>query len=226
VIEQAIQDLTSDGHWTSEEHHTPSKAPLSPAERAALGIGGAGMLGLGVYALETGAPSTLAYLISVAAVAFLIMRFRSTPIPGPLAIALAVDANLHLAGGLIRVGNDVLYNASLGPYVSSLNTHLFQYDHFVHAFGSFVGTLALWTLLVPPSSKTWHRRDMVVLCALAGLGIGAINETLEFLATLAHNGAHVGGYTNTGWDLTFNILGAVAASCLVARSHRTPQIST
>jgi hypothetical protein len=218
MFEPTVRRSTSDQPVGSEKP-SPSKPALTPAERAALAIAAAGMLGFGSYAIMTGAPSTLAYLTSVAVVALLIMRFRTAPLPGPLAIALAVDSNLHLAGGLIRVGNDVLYNASIGSYAVSLSTHILQYDHPAHAFGSFVGTLTLWTLLVPPASKIRHRRDMVVLCVLAGLGLGAINETLEFVATLAHSGAHVGGYTNTGWDLVFNIVGAVAASCVLAKTR-------
>jgi hypothetical protein len=159
-------------------------------------------------------------VLSVAAVGLVIRRFRRAPIPGPLAIALAVHAIAHLAGGLVTVGNDVLYNASIGTHVASLHTHVLQYDHLVHGFGTFVGTLTLWTLLVPPSSSSSAssvRRDSVVLCLLAGLGVGAINETIEFLATIAHSGAHVGGYTNTGWDFVSNTIGALAAAAVIQR---------
>ncbi len=31
------------------------------------------------------------------------------------------------------------------------------------------------------------------LVALAGLGVGALNETFEFVATVARSGSHVGG---------------------------------
>lgn len=128
---------------------------------------------------------------------------------------------MHLAGGLIRVGDDVLYNAAIGPYAGSLRTHVIQYDHLVHAFGTFVGTLTLWTLLVPPSFRLSRRRDAIVLCVLAGLGIGAINEMIEFLATVAHSGAHVGGYDNTGWDFVSNTIGALAAAVVLDANRRT-----
>jgi uncharacterized membrane protein YjdF len=153
-------------------------------------------------------------------VAALVWRVRRAPLPGPLVIALAVDAAAHLAGGLVAVGDDVLYNASIGPRVASLHTHLVQYDHFVHAFGAFLATLTLWVLLAPPTSAAVDRRNLMVLCMIAGLGIGAINEVIEFLATIAHSAAHIGGYNNTGWDLVSNTIGALAAVPLM---HRVPR---
>jgi putative membrane protein len=137
-----------------------------------------------------------------------------------LVIALAVDASFHLAGGLVSVGDDVLYNASIGPRIASLNTHLLQYDHFVHAFGAFLATLTLWALLAPPTASAVDRRNLMVLCFIGGLGIGAINEVIEFLATKAHSASHIGGYDNTGWDLVSNTIGALAALPLMHRVRR------
>jgi len=193
---------------------------MSEAERVAVGILATGIVVLGVYGAATGARSTGGYLVSVVVVGLLVWQVRRKPLPGPLVIALAVDAVLHLAGGLVSVGDDVLYNAALGTRVASLHTHILQYDHFVHAFGAFIATLTIWTLLAPPTATDIDRRSVVTMCVLAGLGIGAINEVVEFLATIAHSAAHIGGYDNTGWDLVSNAIGAVAAIPLMARVPR------
>jgi uncharacterized membrane protein YjdF len=193
--------------------------PLSPVESTAVQMLATAMTGLAVYGFATRASSTVSYLLSVVAVGLVIRHFRREPLPGPIAIGLAVAATAHLAGGLVQVGNDVLYNASVGPYIVSLHTHVLQYDHFAHAFAVFVGTLTLWTLLARPLSSVTNRRTLIVLCLLAGLGIGGVNETIEFLATVAHAGAGVGGYTNTGWDLVSNLVGASAAAFLIGRAH-------
>jgi hypothetical protein len=192
--------------------------PLSAAERIAIGLAAIATTLFGILGFATGSPSTLTYIFSVGAIGLLIRHFRRVQLPGALAVALAIHATLHLAGGLVNVGNDVLYNASIGPRVASLDTHILQYDHVVHTFGSCVGTLTLWTLLVPASMKRPGRLDLIVLCVLAGLGVGAINEVIEFLATIAHTGAHVGGYTNTGWDLVANAVGGVAAAGVIYRA--------
>jgi len=116
------------------------------------------------------------------------------------------------------VGQDVLYNASLGTYSESLGTHFLQYDHFAHAYMCFVATFACWVMLAAPYAPA-YRRELVILAASGALGLGAINEMVEFIATLAHHGAHAGGYWNTGWDLVCNTIGAVAAGIVIARSR-------
>jgi hypothetical protein len=196
------------------------RQPISSAERIAVAIALTATLGFGIWAFVSGQPSTLTYVLSAPAGILLIGYFRRDPLPDLLAYALAAHAVMHLAGGLIRVGDDVLYNAALGPYSDSLRTHVLQYDHLVHAFGSFVGTVTLWTLFVPASFSSSRRRDAIVLCVLAGLGIGAINEMFEFIATVAHSGAHVGGYDNTGWDLVSNTIGALVAAAVLETTYR------
>jgi hypothetical protein len=191
----------------------------SATERFAVGVVVVADVGFGIYGFATASPNTVTYVLAVAGLGFLIRWLRKAPVPDALALGLALHAVFHLAGGLINVGNDVLYNASIGPTVSSLHTHILQYDHLVHTFGSCVGTLTLWTLLVPRSEGSTGRRDVITLCVLAGLGIGAINETIEFLATIAHSGSHVGGYDNTGWDLVCNTVGALIAAGVILKSR-------
>jgi hypothetical protein len=178
------------------------------------------MAGFAIYGSTTSAPSTVSYLLIVAGAALVIRYFRRAPLPDALAVALAVDATAHLGGGLIRVGDDVLYNASIGPRVAALHTHIFQYDHLVHSLGTFLATLTLWALLVPRPGTSSDRRDLMVLCVLGGFGIGGINETIEFIATIAHSGAHTGGYINTGWDLVSNTIGALSAAVVIRLTNR------
>jgi hypothetical protein len=48
------------------------------------------------------------------------------------------------------------------------------------------------------------------------MGIGAIEEVAEF-ATSNFAPTHVGGYSNTGWDLAFNLVGCTLAATWVRR---------
>jgi hypothetical protein len=56
----------------------------------------------------------------------------------------------------------------------------------------------------------------MVLAATSGMGLGALNEVVEFAATLLVPETNVGGYLNTGWDLVANATGATAAVILIA----------
>lgn len=191
-------------------------APLTPTESAAVTVAVLAVVGFGIFGEATAAPSTVAYVCTVAGLGALVGRLRRAPLPPALAMALAVLAVAHLAGGLVRVGDDVLYNASL-------RGALFRYDHLVHGSAVFVGTLLVWTLLVAPAVPASYRSTAaVVLAVLGGLALGGLNETIEFLTTTAHGGAHVGGYTNTGWDLVSNAVGAGAAGVFLVRRQSSP----
>jgi uncharacterized membrane protein YjdF len=195
---------------------TSGRPPATPAERTAVVAALVATFAFGTWAVVSGAPSTTTYILSAPVGILVIGWLRREPLPDALAVALAIHAVLHLAGGLIRVGDDVLYNAAIGPYSATLHTHVLQYDHLVHAFGSFVATLTVWTLLTSEAARTQRKRETIILCVLASLGIGALNEMVEFLATVAHSGAHVGGYDNTGWDLVSNCFGALVGAAVLA----------
>lgn len=59
--------------------------------------------------------------------------------------------------------------------------------------------------LAPPGLRPG---TMVAGVWLMGMGLGALNEVVEFVATLVQPQSNVGGYRNTGFDLVFNMLGS------------------
>jgi hypothetical protein len=201
------------------EPPSPGRAQLSHAERGAVVVAAVAVAGFCIYGFATGSASTVGYVSSVIIMGAAIMWLRRAVLPGLLAAGLAIAAIATLAGGLINAGQNVLYNASIGPYSKTLGTHFLQYDHLAHAYVSFVAAFACWVMLAAPHAGADHRRGLVLLAAGAALGLGPLNEMAEFLATLAHHGAHAGGYWNTGWDLVCNFIGAGAAGLAIARSQ-------
>jgi hypothetical protein len=190
----------------AESTDRQARAPLSAAEvRAATGVGVA-LAGFGAYGFLTHEPSTVGYLSVVSLLTAGLAAVRRRPVPDWLVTGLLVLAVGHLSGGLIHVGNSVLYNAH--P-----RWHLFQYDHVFHATASACGVAVLWTITSPDIRG---RRLALALSLLGAIGFGGLNELIEFTATLAHNGSHVGGYVNTGWDLVANTAGAAVGATLVA----------
>ena len=187
--------------------------PVGPRQRSALRAVAVVTAAFAIYGVVTHAPATVEYLLTVGLLAAGAAACWPADAPAWLAVALPVLAGAHLAGGLVRVGDDVLYNASFGA-------RAMRYDHLVHAAAIFVGTVVLWSLLVPAVAVGGGARNLVALVVLAGLGLGALNETVEFLTTLAHHGTHVGGYTNTGWDLVCNLIGGVAAGWYLINARR------
>ena len=187
-----------------------ARPPLSSHERAALSGVALALLGFVVHGTRHAVPGTVDYAVTITGLVLLVSRLRTRVLPAPVAYAAAASAALHLGGGLIRVGNGVLYNATPGP-------ELLRYDHVGHGLGTFVGALLVWELLVRDSFAVTRRTGLVTLTTLAALGLGAVNETVEYLATLLRGGTHVGGYTNTGWDLVTNLLAGTLAGIVIHR---------
>src|SRR5262249_48191618 len=113
-----------------------------------------GTAGFAVYGTATHAPSTVSYVFVVTALAALVVWLRPPQLSPRLAGALSVLAIAHLAGGLVRVGDDVLYNAYIG-------SRLFEYDHLVHSSAVCVGTIVLWTCFGPAMKTVSPRRSLI-----------------------------------------------------------------
>ena len=123
---------------------------------------------------------------------------------------------LHLAGGLVLVPSawptsgrsHVLYNLWLAP-------GLLKYDQFVHAYGFAVVTWVCWQVLSRLTKPGEAGLEMFLASVTTSLGVGAFNETVEFVATLALPLNNVGDYANYGWDLVFNAIGSIAAGVVL-----------
>ena len=139
---------------------------------------------------------------------------------------LSIWGLAHMAGGLVVVPeswpvmgtNRVLYSLWLIP-------DRLKYDHVVHAYGFGVTTWVCWQGLRAALGGR-HQRvrptpGLMLLCAAAGLGFGALNEVIEFAATLLVPETNVGGYLNTGWDLVANLFGATVAVTAIWISDRS-----
>ena len=63
---------------------------------------------------------------------------------------------------------------------------------------------------------------IVVLCAAGGMGFGAFNEVVEFIATRIFPKTNVGDYENTGFDLVYNLIGATIAATVIYWRRRQP----
>lgn len=133
---------------------------------------------------------------------------------------LSIWGAAHMAGGLLHVPDSwtvtetsrVLYNWWIIP-------GWLKFDQLVHFNGFALVTWICWQGL----RAAFVRRGLTLeptfglltLCVAAGSGFGAINEVIEFLATLALPNTNVGGYTNTAWDLVANLLGSITIATII-----------
>ncbi|MEK7622105.1 MAG: DUF2238 domain-containing protein [Patescibacteria group bacterium] len=128
---------------------------------------------------------------------------------------LSIWGLLHMAGGGVQVGAGVLYQWPIIHLAGEGDSLILKFDQFVHFFGFGVATLLFYHLLkayLNPNVGSINWKVMYPLIVVGGMGLGALNEIIEFAAVVALSQTGVGGYYNTSLDLVFNTLGAIAAA--------------
>jgi uncharacterized membrane protein YjdF len=161
------------------------------------------------FAAARGDRRVVAYLVVIAVLAAGVraVHRRQRLSPGVL-WALSVCGLLHVMGGLLPAvgrGAPVFYETWLVEGV-------LKYDQLTHFTVSAVVTAACWQVaarwLDPPRAGPGAHAVVAVAMAVA---LGALNEVFEFLSALRFADAFVGGLQNVGWDLVFNLFGALSA---------------
>jgi hypothetical protein len=136
--------------------------------------------------------------------ALIVTTNRRVAYPTPLLWGLTAWALLHMAGGGVAVRGQILYKLILIPISDEYS--IFRYDQFVHIVGFGTATAVMYHLLLPSLAAPPRR-----WVAMAGLGVGALNEVIEFAATVFMPETGVGGYVNTSLDLVADLVGALGA---------------
>ena len=103
--------------------------------------------------------------------------------------------HLNLAQMLIQLSNDY---------------PIWRYDQLVHIWGFGASTLVMYSLLRSSLAKpNGNPIALSVVLVMAGLGVGALNEIVEFVVSVCVPQSGVGGYVNTSLDLCADLVGAV-----------------
>jgi len=177
-----------------------------------------------IASLTAVARGNLEFLLYIAVMLVLIFAVwlvhRRVVLNSAVVWGLSLWGLAHMTGGLLVVpegwpvdaGSRVLYSLWI------IEDRL-KYDQVVHAYGFGMATWVCWQGLraamggrAEVASPTF---GLMVLSAAAGMGLGALNELVEFVATLLIPETNVGGYFNTGWDLVANLFGAATAATLI-----------
>jgi hypothetical protein len=131
---------------------------------------------------------------------------------------------VHMAGGLVPVPESWPINGEIRVLYSWwLIPDYLKFDQLVHAYGFGITAVMCWEsfrwILSQQTGKPINAIQptpgILTLSAAAGMGFGALNEVVEFTATLLIPGTNVGGYVNTGWDLVSNLVGVTLAAFFI-----------
>lgn len=170
-----------------------------------------GLLALG---FATGQDQAIFYLLFIAAGAIVVaVLYGRSPLSALVLWGLAAWGCAHMAGGLVEIGGRVVYEHSLGAGE-------LRFDKLVHFVGFGFATLAAFEVLRARVAPDAPARSVAIVAWFVGVGLGGLNETVEFLITRLPAESHVGGFSNTGWDLVANALGAALAAAVAIRLDR------
>lgn len=191
------------------------RALIRPALRGPAIFTGVYMSASIVYAVSTGNSEFLFYWLVMLALTALVWAVdRRLTLSVLVLWLLAIWGLLHMIGGNVPIPErltepgeqSVLYSLRLGPWIP-------KYDQIVHAFGFFTTTLVAWRAMNALTEDRLRPTAGVLFGAMMiSMGLSAMNEIIEFAATLLFDNTNVGGYENTGWDLVSNITGCVIAA--------------
>lgn len=166
-------------------------------------------------------------IVMIVLASAIIAVHRSVGLSTGLLWCLAVWGMFHMAGGLVSLPDGWSGDGSLRVFYNWwIIPERLKYDQVVHAYGFAITTWLCWQALCGGVQQRYDQvlepsLGLLTLCAAAGMGFGALNEVIEFIATLIMEETNVGGYVNTGWDLVSNLVGVVAAG-LIIRWGRVP----
>lgn len=124
---------------------------------------------------------------------------------------LSIWGLLHMSGGGLIVGGDVLYNLKIIHLFNIGDTFVLKFDQVVHVFGFFVTALVAFHVLKEQVKGKPNWILIYISSALISIGLGTLNEIIEFIATIGITEVNVGGYYNTLLDSISNLIGAFLA---------------
>ncbi len=123
-------------------------------------------------------------------------------------------ALLHLSGSNVIVGGSALYDRVIFPVAGALP--IIRYDQIVHTVGFGFATALVYHIMASRVPEAARNSALILsTIALAGLGVGAINEMIEFAALAIFPTADIGGYENTLLDLFGDFVGAIFAVIII-----------
>ena len=141
---------------------------------------------------------------------------KRAKLPLSLLWLLSIWGLLHVVGGVLEVPAGWPVDGDKRSFYSwEIIPGILVYDKPVHAFGFGVATWACWRGISATCGSQQPTVGRLTLAALAGMGLGSLNEIVEFIASQTMD-TNVGGYVNTGGDLIANWIGASIAVLLIS----------
>jgi putative membrane protein len=120
---------------------------------------------------------------------------------------------LHMLGGILPVGDTVLYGWRIIELVEREGDFfILKMDQVIHFYGFMTSAIVMHQLIARRSQPGIHPGMLIFFATMGSLGLSAVNEIIEFLAYINLEETGVGDIYNMGLDLIFNAIGAITGA--------------
>lgn len=144
--------------------------------------------------------------------ALLYGTLHKTKIPAYILAGISLWGLFHMMGGSIPTADGILYAWKIYPFFDGGGEfYILKFDQLVHGYLYAVVALLFLHLLRHYLGNKQSQTLVGFIAITASVGVGAINEIIEFIAVLTVPDNGVGGYYNTVLDIVFNFMGALLA---------------
>jgi uncharacterized membrane protein YjdF len=169
------------------------------------------LLAFGTYYLSIKNYEFMIYIAVILIIGFIVLAtLKKSKLDNFALWGLSIWGLLHMAGGGIKINGSSLYSQHLINIVDKGGQFfILKMDQVIHFYGFAVAAIIVYQLI---QSYGLSKKLAIFIAWLGSMGLGALNEVIEFTAfiTLANTG--VGDIYNTGLDLIFNLFGALAGA--------------
>ncbi|MEK6894196.1 MAG: hypothetical protein AABX10_01915 [Nanoarchaeota archaeon] len=135
---------------------------------------------------------------------------------------LSIWGFLHMLAGGLRINGTTLYSLRLIDIIDKGDQfYVLKMDQLIHLYGFFVSAVLVYQLIRAIGGDISKSPKLMVFLAWIGsMGLGALNEMVEFVAfvSFAHTG--VGDFYNINLDLIFNAVGALVGALLANKIYK------
>lgn len=135
---------------------------------------------------------------------------------------LSIWGLAHMIGGGVRIAGNTVYSLRLIDIIDrGGGFYILKMDQVIHFYGFFVSAILVYQLLKATNSDALKSpKLMIFLSWIGSMGLGALNEVVEFVAFVVLANTGVGDIYNTGFDLIFNMFGALIGAFFAYKIYK------
>lgn len=181
------------------------------------------LLGFFIYYVSINNYEFVWYIFVIVIIGTIIgLNLKQSRLSNGILWMLSIWGILHMVAGGFRIDGTTLYSLKLIKiFEGEGQFYILKMDQVVHFYGFFVCSFLIYQLLKSiNASGLKNPKLMIFISWLGSMGLGALNEIIEFIAFVSLNKTGVGDLYNTGLDLIFNMFGALVGAFLAHKLYK------